>query len=191
MMTTLEIIEAKEKELQKTYDRMDKTRDLVYLKPYQLTRLDNPSIPIDDVVNVTINSPATLVNSVVAAMYGAHIQTVVAGWKNNRELNDKESGLIEEFLDAHYEQIDDLLLLREYPELKLWIVNHLSVRGRVGGMYWPYLEDGQYYPEFTPWDMRYAAYENGRRGLDWASNRTWRSPTKISAEYGEIAAKKD
>ena len=184
-MSTLDYVIAKENELKTTlYPRMDKDASLVHLDPYVLTRLDQPDKKIDNVVNVTLNAAGILANSIVAVLLKATTQTVVQGMKNNRPMTDKETSFIEAFLEANYEQIDDILIKQNRAVLRAWLANHLVARGWTGACYFPYLENGEYYPDLINWDMRYGSWEYGRKELNWTGYRTPRSPSSINFEYG-------
>src|SRR3990167_6706773 len=62
-MNTMDIIKAREKYLDPLYRRMDiDAKKLDWTNRFQLMALDKPDIPLDNVVNVTMNYDATYLN---------------------------------------------------------------------------------------------------------------------------------
>jgi len=185
-MNTMDIIKAREKYLDPLYRRMDiDAKKLDWTNRFQLMALDKPDIPLDNVVNVTMNYDATYINDLATLITQANIQTVIQGFKNNRKLSDKEAGTIEDFLDNHYEMIDDSLNNQGYASLLIWLANHILSRGWIGGRYCAWVDKGIYRTDFAPWDMRYSAWENDYSGTKWGSIRTWRLPSELKAEAEE------
>ena len=179
----LERVQTREVELAGLYARMDGDAAKLDGTPYAMMRLDRPTVAVDGVVNVTMNYAATWVADLVDLILGAKVQTVIRGQKNNRLMNDKETGILEEFLDVHYEMIDDLLIDRGEPTLDDWVARQATGRGWIAASYWPYLEDGHYYTELSLWDSRFMSFENGRRELNWGACRWWRTPANILKDY--------
>ena len=190
-MDTLQKVKEKEKEFEDLWKRMDRTAGLLKLTPYKLKRLDMPAVDVDQVVNVTLNSAAVLANSVASVLIRAVMQTTVEGQKNSRKMNAKETSRIESFIETNNEEIDNLLLLRNLATLKVWLANHLVTRGSVCVRYWPYLEDGLYYPEAIYWDTRYTSYQFGRRGLEWIACHMKRTQGQVLSEYPDIKLRQD
>ncbi len=179
----LERVHTREVELGALYARMDGDAAKLDGTSYEMMRLDRPTVKVDGVVNVTMNYAATWVADLVDLILGAKVQTVIRGQKNNRLMNDKETGILEEFLDAHYEMIDDLLTGRGECTLTDWVARQATGRGWIAASYWPYLEDGHYYTELSLWDSRFVSFENGRRELNWGACRWWRTPADIIKDY--------
>ncbi len=188
-MDTLTIVKNREKELADLYKRMDEDAARVdWTKRYRMMRLDDPTKPIDNVVNVTMNFAATYASDLASLISQATIQTVIDGRKNKRKLSDDEAAVIEDFLNTLFDLIDDSLINRGFPSLIVWLANHIVYRGWIGGRYLSWVDkNGLYVPDFAAWDCRYAAHEFGATGLKWASYRTWRLPGDIKDEYPDAA----
>lgn len=183
---TIDMIEERERELQPLYDRMDGDADRLRQKPYTLPRLEDPTKSYQNVVNITMNTAANYVDGLSRLISNAVMQIFVEGMKNDRSLNDKETGRIEEFLSWHYEKIDEILLNRGFPKLMIWLARHINARGWIVARYQAWLNserEEQYVTELQAWDMRYVAWENDRDSLEWGSQRTFRTKREIQSEY--------
>jgi len=179
-MDTLEIVKSRVTELQPLYDRMDKTKDLVYLKEYRLESFEK--VPIEKVINVTTNWPAIYANAIISDLMGATWQTVI---ESDGELSDKQKHVIENFIEDNLAQADEQLLRRGMAELFTWLCNHVCVRSLIGARWISQIDkDGSYKLDCLPVDMRWTPFEFGNDGMNWVAPRTFRSKTRIKAQYG-------
>ncbi|GAH79098.1 unnamed protein product, partial [marine sediment metagenome] len=71
---TLDIIKNRVTLLKPLYDRMDRTKDLAYGKPYKLMDFTGKK-EIEKVVNVTTNWPGVFANAIINDLMGAVWQT--------------------------------------------------------------------------------------------------------------------
>ncbi len=185
-LTRLDMIKDKEKELKPLYDRMDEDEKHILAddNPYRMTFLNDPNKYVDDVVNVTMNYAGTTIDDLSVLILNAEMQTVVEGFKGNRELNGDEKKTVESYLDLNYEMIDDFLVKQNKQRLMVRLSRAICSRGWIISHYQPYIKKGIYVPYCMPWDARYSAPEfSGYDGLQWASHRTWRSGTDLKKEY--------
>jgi len=181
-MSSIDIVTTREQELSILYQRVD--FDAAKLSvPYRMMRLDQPSVAVDNVVNVTMNYPGTYANDLATLISQALTQTVIEGYRKGKPMTGKETHIIEDFLNANYDMIDDSLSNRGLPNLMTWLASHIVLRGWIGGRYCAWVDNGLYIPDFAPWDVRYCAWEFGSNGLKWASYRTSRLPSDILNEY--------
>ena len=182
-MDTLDIIEKKVEELQPLYGRMDKTRDLAYLTPYQLKNF--AGTPVEKVINVTTNWPAIFADAIIADLMGATWQTVI---ESEGKLSDKQKHTIENFIDDNLAQADEQLALKDFPELFAWLCNHVCIRGYIGVRWITQFVKDKYVIDCLPVDMRYTPFEYGNDGLNWVAHISTRSKARILSQYGiEIA----
>ena len=63
MKTNWQIVSNRMKQLEKLHERMDKTKDLIYMEDFHLTTFDGKNY-LDKVINVTGNSPVTFDNAI-------------------------------------------------------------------------------------------------------------------------------
>lgn len=178
-MTTLEIVKNKVTELQPLYDRMDKTRELVYLKEYKLLNFNK--IEIEKVINVTTNWPAIFANAIISDLMGATWQTVI---ESDGKLSDKQKHVIENFIEDNLAQVDEQLLQRGMAELFTWLCNHVCIRSLIGARWISQINKDGYKVDCLPVDMRWTPFEYGLKGLTWVAPKTFRSKAKIKEQYG-------
>lgn len=186
MMNTLEMVNDRVKELDPLYSRMDKTKDLVYLTAYELKGLVSEK-KLDGVANVTTNWPAIFANAIISDLMGSIWQTVVEGGK----LSNKQTTVIESFVEDYLDQIDEHLGLRGYCDLFTWLCNHVCIRSIVGARLITTINKDEYKVDCLPCDMRWTPFQFGTNGLEWVANITFRSAAQIEQEYGVKITGKD
>ncbi len=179
-LTTLEIVKNKVTELQPLYNRMDKTRKLVYLTDYKLTQFDGET-PIEKVINVTTNWPAIFANAIISDLMGAVWQTVI---ESDGKLSDKQKHQIETFIEDNLAQADEQLGRRGMADLFTWLCNHVCIRSLIGARWVSQFDEGEYKIDCLPVDMRWTPFEYGNDGLNWVAPTTFRSRALIKAQYG-------
>ena len=159
------------------YKRMDDDKSLLILDEYVMK--DSDDTEVDDVINVTMNTPATFLAHVQSALESASQQVAVTG----DDMNDDKSHPIERFLDAFYLAADARLRLAKEPQLRPYSVQQFLGRGRGGTRITCRMQDGVFIPDVLPCDTRYLLYETDEDGLLWAAYKTMRSIAKIQARY--------
>jgi hypothetical protein len=168
-------------ELADLYARMDRTRDLVYLTPFQLKTAQGQKL--DDAISVTMNDPAVFANAIISDLMRAVKQVVIEG-----DISDKESHLLESFVEDALAQADENLLKRSgVSGLWSWLCSHVCVRSIIGARWITAFKDGEYRIDCLPVDMRYCPFVFGKSGLQWAANISYRDASSIKAEYPEAA----
>ena len=181
-MDTLTIIDNTMEYLKPLHDRMDKTRDWVYSVPYKMPDLSDPKKSMDNVISVTMPYAAIIANTVINDIMTSFRQTIVNG-----DISPRTQRYIEEFIDASREQADEQLVKSDWHStlFEIWS-SHVCVRSFIGTRWVSQIIDGKYTINCLPVDMRYVAYEYGNDGMNWVSNRSFRSMAKIEAQYGEF-----
>jgi len=177
-METLEIIKNRVEELQPLYDRMDKTKDLAYLTPYTLKNF--AGTPIEKAISVTTNWPAIFANAIINDLMGATWQTVI---ESDGKLYDKQKHVIENFIEDNLAQADEQLLQRGQAELFTWLCNHVCIRSLIGARWISQIDKDGYKLDCLPVDMRHTPFEFGNDGTNWVAPKTFRSKTRIKAQY--------
>jgi hypothetical protein len=129
-------------------------------------------------------------NAIISDLMTAKWQTVVEGDK----LTDRQTHIIESFLDDNYAQVDeDLAQKFGMAGLYNWLCNHVCIRSLIGARWILIIEGDKYKLDCLPVDMRWCPFEYGNNGLEWAANITYRSKRAIESEYPgvTVAGSKD
>jgi len=172
------MIKDKEAESNNLFKRMDEDADLYHLVPYVMKDPNGKNTP--DVINVTFNDPKVFVDRAIALKMGALMQPVVEG----RNMKDKETTLIEEFLADMFISIDDYLFQNmgwsgQFP----FHCEKIDIRGYIGARVLLREEANEFVPDVLPLDMRHCTYERGVDGLLWCAPSYIRSKAMIKSEY--------
>jgi hypothetical protein len=176
-MDTNSLIDSRLLELQELYSRMDATKNLVYLTPYTLMKLDGKS-KIERAISVTMNNPAVFANAVISDLVQAKRQIVVEG------LTDEQNHDIETFGENAFAQADEILTRRSGQSgLWGWLCNHVCIRATIGARWITTFVNNEFTVDCLPVDMRYCPYVFGRDGLKWAANISYRDASSIKEEY--------
>jgi hypothetical protein len=177
------MIEDKKQEFQSVFGRMDKDEELYFLKPYKMMGLPpNDNKEIEDVTNVTLNDPLLFATKAIAIIGGATMQTVVEG----REMTDKQTTKIEEFLEDYFYLVDERLTKRLVLGLDGFTNEQICMRGRMAARICNRLsKEGELEADVLPIDARYLVYDIGDKGLIWAAATYRRSKAAIEREYGK------
>ncbi len=162
------------------YQRMDADKSLLILDEYEMKDSDDNTV--DDVINVTMNTPATFLAHVQSALVSASAQVSVTG----NGMDDDKTHPIELFLDAFYLVADARLRLAKRPQLKPYSIQQLLGRGRAGTRITCRMKDGVFIPDVLPCDTRYLLYDTDEDGLVWTAYKTTRSITEIKARYPNL-----
>jgi len=177
------LVNEKEKEQSELTARMDEDKDLLYLKKYIMTGIDNKAIK--DIVNVTLNRPALFAANVMSALGKTTEQIVVES-----DVKDFDTAEVEDFIRAGFASANERLIKQGRPQLNPFLDEQFCVRGRGAARVVFQMKDGILIPDITPWDSRYVTYEVGEKGLDWGAFKTKRLKGLIEAEYGIVVKDK-
>ena len=178
MADYLKMVEQREAELNALFARMDKEKDLYYLKAFTLKDNDGREIP--NVNNLTLNDPAVFAKRAIAILAGAEMQTVVEG----EGLTDKQTTFIEGFLDGLDFAVNaQLAELRGWASAFAFYCEQIALRGRVSARCLLRMDGKKFVPDILPLDGRYLIHEVGADGLNWVAYKTSRTKAKILAEY--------
>ena len=178
-MDTWTLISDRMTQLKDLHDRMDKTKDLVYLEPYQLKDFNERKM--SHVINVTGNKAAVFGHTIIQDLIKAQWQIVVEG-----DISKKDSYNIEQFIEDNLAQADEYLLNRYgIVGLHEWLCNHVCVRGPIGAEWYPWVENKNYNIHCLPVDMRWTAYQFGSNGIKWVAPISFRTKEELQDEFPE------
>lgn len=182
------LVEAKLKELKPLFGRMDEDEELYLLKDFSMKMLPPyGNKEENDVANVTLNDPLLYAKKAIAITGSYQRQTVIEG----KDLSDKQTTKIEEFLDDFFYMVDnDWLPARGIPSLDAFIDEQANIRGRVGARSCVRLDgQGGIIPDVLPVDTRWLPFDNDINGMVWGAPITSRSKTQIEREYPNLGHK--
>jgi len=158
--------------------RMDNTEKLLMWddNPYQLVKPDGKT-KLRDAISVTPNLPKVFAHGVISDLLGGKWQTVVEG-----NISDKQSHLVEEFVEDNLAQTDEVLLTEHgIPSLFGWLCNHVCTRYAIGARWRSQVVAGEYKITCVPVDMRWTPYVLGK----WVAPITFRSKADLEEELEE------
>ena len=181
--STWKRIDNKMTQLKGMHDRMDKTKDLVYLEPYQLNNFRDQKL--DNVISVTGNKAAVFGNTIIADLINTQWQTIVEG-----KITKRDTHRIEQFIEDNLAQADEYLLDR-YGLVGLyeWLCNHVCVRGPIGTEWYTWIDEDRYNIHCLPVDMRWTAFQYGGNGLSWVAPIAFRNREDLEEEFPEYKEK--
>ena len=174
------LVTAKMEEMEPLFNRMDEDEGLYLLKPYEMKKLDSTEKE-KDVANVTLNDPLLYAKKAIAITGGYQRQTVIEG----KDLTDKQTTKIEEFLGDIFYMVNEWLVKREIPSLDAFLNEKACIRGRILGRSCIRLDkEGNIIPDILPLDARWFPYDTDENGMAWAAPIFRRSKAKVEREYG-------
>ena len=170
----------KRTDLKAIHDRMDVDEALYYLKPYKMMQLDNPAKEMQDVANVTLNDCLLYAVKSISILGGATMQAVIEG----RKLSDKQTTLIEQFLEDAYYAVDESLEKQGIWGLSPFVDEQIMIRGHVPARCCVSMgKDGQLVLDITPLDGRFFVPRTGPKGIVWAAPWFTQTKEEIEEEY--------
>ena len=172
----------KREEMSALFARMDEDENLYFLSPYKMMRLDNPSKEMKGVANVTLNDPLIYTQKGIAILGGATRQTIVEG----RDLTDKKTTKIEEFLDDVFYMIDEWLVNLGKLGLDAFVNEQLGIRGRLAARVCIRTDPAKgFIPDVLPVDTRYYLDDTDGQNLVWGGHWFTQSKVQIEREYNK------
>jgi len=174
---TITDITAEKNQLSQLHVRMDADEELYNLQDYVMKTSTGTAVP--NVINVTLNYPATFAAHIASALMAATMQANVTG----KGLKDEDTHPIEEFLGMAFLDADTLLREQDEDPLRPFLVEQLNIRGRGAARVTCRVEDGVLVPDILPVDTRHLYFQRDRKGFAWVAYETWRSPARIRSEY--------
>jgi len=179
------LVQAKLKEMKPLFDRMDEDEGLYLLKPFKMRNLDD-SGDEKDVANVTLPDPLDYSKKAIAITGSYQRQTVIEG----KDLTDKQTTKIEEFLDDILYMVNEWLPKRGIPSLDAFINEQGCNRGRIGARSAIKLDgQGSIVPDVVPFDTRWLPFETSTDGMVWGAPICSRSKTQIERDYPDFQVK--
>ena len=179
------LVTDKMEEMAPLFDRMDEDEGLYLLKPYEMKKLDS-SKDEEDVSNTTLNDPLLYAKKAIAITGSYKRQTVIDG----KDLSDKQTTKIEEFLDDIFYMVNEWLPNRGIPSLDAFINEQACIRGRIGARSCIDLDgQGGIIPGVVPVDTRWFPIDTGSDGMIWGAPICSRSKSQIQRDYPELETK--
>lgn len=179
-MDTWGIIDNRMKAMSDLNIRQDNTAKLLLWDdtPYKLVKPDGKT-ELRDAISVTPNLPKVFAHGVISDLLGGKWQTVVEG-----KISNRQSHLIEQFVDDNLAQADELLLTRYgIPSLFGWLCNHICVRWAVGVKWISQIIDGEYKIDCVPTDMRWTPFVRNK----WVAPITFTRKDDLEEELEKLA----
>ena len=184
--TTWEMITTRIKALKDLYDRMDNTKELIYMDPeFELTNFKGEKI--ERAVHITGNKPATFVNVIRSNLMEAKWQTIIEG-----DISSRQAKLIEDFINDNLDEADEMLNdTQDISSLHDWNSNHVCTRSIIGVRWLGLVKDGKYVIDCRPMDMRWTPYRRGGKHLKWVAPISFLSKEDIREEFEEVLTKEE
>jgi len=180
--TEYKLFKDKREEMSTLFGRMDEDENLYFLSPYKMMRLDNPAQEMKGVANVTLNDPLIYTQKGIAILGGATRQTIVEG----RDLSDKKTTKIEEFLDDVFYMIDEWLVKLGKLGLDAFVNEQLGIRGRLSARVCIRIDPAKgFVPDVLPIDTRYYVDDTDGQNLVWGGHWFTESKAQIEREYSK------
>ncbi len=182
-MIDIQTVIDKSNEMSPLWMRMDLDKRLYYLDKYVMK--DTKGAVVSDIINVTLNLPATFAAHVQSSLMGAEEQVKVMGEMLAEDVPLKIERLIRAMLDA----ANALLLARGEPALGPFITEQLDIRGRAAARLTFRKNGSALVAEMGLIDTRHFVFEPDRNGgMAWGASTTWRSPSTVNLEYPDAKA---
>lgn len=179
------LVQDKLKELKPLFDRMDEDNDLYLLKPYRMRKLDG-SGDEKDVANVTLPDPLDYAKKAIDITGSYQRQTVIEG----KDLTDKQTTKIEEFLEDVFYMVNEWLPKRGIPGLDAFITEQACIRGRIGARSCMALDgEGGLTTDVVPFDTRWLPFDTHINGITWGAPICNRSKAQIERDYPNLQIK--
>ena len=168
--------------LKDLHDRMDKTKELLYIDEFPFKLRDfKDTHNLDNVVNVTGNNPIVFATAIISDLMGAKWQTVIEG-----KITSRQSHVIEQFIEDNLSQADEMLLNKfGMSGLYEWLCNHVCVRSLIGVRWLSQVGDGEYKVDCLPVDMRWTPFIYGGNGMKWVAPISFLSKDELEEEFAE------
>lgn len=163
------------------YKRMDADRLLLWLTKFKLMGRDGKT-EVPNTRPITLNDPAVFFANVQSSLGAATEQRVVESDEKKLDAN-----YIERFLDAAFGAAGLRRALRGEPQINPFVDEQNCIRGRAGARcLFQMVEDENgkevLDADITPWDMRFATYSPGIKGLEYGAYETWKTKGAIEAQ---------
>jgi len=179
------LVQDKLKEMKPIFDRMDEDEGLYLLDPFKMRNLDG-SGDEKKVSNVTLPDPLNYAKKAIAITGSYQRQTVIEG----KDLTDKQTTKIEEFLDDIFYMVNEWLPQRGIPSLDAFINEQACIRGGIGARSNIKLGgEDSIIPDVVPVDRRWFPYDTSTDGMIWGAPICSRSKAQIERQYPNLGIK--
>ena len=176
------LADAKEKEWNSLFTRMDNDKALLELEPWVMN--DKDGKPAAGVLHTTLNDPA---------MFGAWVNSELLAtretWQiEGDKLNDNATTLIEKWIRDRFIDADNRLKRAGRISFNPYLYSQLCYRGR-GITRCITLPDGTL--DLLPCDARYVVYDSDYDGLMWIAPWYIKSKAMMAKEYPDYVPSSD
>ena len=177
------LVEAKREEMGSIFDRMDEDEKLYFLDPYKMKKLPpQQTKDMEGVANITLPDPQLYINKAIALLGGLDMQRTVEG----RDMTDKQTTKVEEFLDDIYYMVDERRTKRGQLGVDDFTNEQDCVRGRIPARSCMRIDkEGNLIPDVVPLDARFFVSDNDGEDMIWGAPWFMRSRAQIEREYNK------
>jgi len=170
-------------EMGSIFDRMDEDEKLYFLNPFKMKKLPpQQAKDMEGVANITLPDPQLYINKAISLLGGLDMQRIVEG----RDMTDKQTTKVEEFLDDIFYVIDERLVKRGQLGLDGFTNEQDCVRGRIPARSCIGIDkEGNLIPNVVPLDARFFASDNDGEDMIWGAPWFIRSRAQIEREYNK------
>jgi hypothetical protein len=155
--------------------RMDGDLNLHFLEQYIMVGRDNT--PLEQVSNVTLNDPQVFGNAYLSIMEADERTLDVT------HTDPSYQRQIESAFNMWLSENDERLSLQMIEPLDFCLSFFAGFRGWIGALPLMYKDGNKFQPTILPIDTRWMLWENGSRGLKWASYRIRMDKAQAEASY--------
>lgn len=177
------LVEDKRGEMGSIFDRMDEDEKLYFLDPYKMKKLPpQQAKDMEGVANITLPDPQLYINKAIQLLGGLDMQRTVEG----RDMTDKQTTKVEEFLDDIYYMVDERRTKRGQLGLDGFTNEQDCVRGRIPARSCIRMDkEGNLIPDVVPLDARFFVSDNDGESMIWGAPWFTRSKAQIEREYNK------
>ncbi len=181
MVDSIKLIEAKEKEFQPLWDRMDEDSKLIYNDKYVLLNFDNK--PAKRVYSVTIPNAALFYAKMVALIAGVVRRPIITDPK--KKMSDDSKATISSFIKDMDFEIDALLNNKDEVDAFTAHAGYFCGRGWSAEQILLRKDGDKLIPDVRQLDVRWLTHDADIDGITWFNYDMIRSATDIEDEYNK------
>lgn len=175
---TIQKIQFRQADFQRTFARMDVDRELRFNKEYVMK--DAQGRTVRDAINVTLNDAMTYGDMMAASLNTAKIQPDVQA----ETLDDKQKQPIEGLFNALFvDGAVDRRLQQQNMNFREYIADQELYRGRMVARIWLHKDNGVFVPDIMPVDARYFVHDEDVDGQTWGASFMERGKDQVLHQY--------
>ncbi|HUS04499.1 MAG TPA: hypothetical protein VMY79_03135 [Dehalococcoidia bacterium] len=178
-----QLVKGKREEMKPIFDRMDTDEKLYFLEPYRMKKLPpKQGADMEGVANITLPDPQLVATKAIALLGGLDMQKIVEG----RDITDKQTTKIEEFLDDIFYVVDEHLVKKGSLGLDGFTDEQDCMRGRIVARSCMRLDkEGNLIPDVLPIDARCFVSENDGSDMVWGAAWFMQSQAQLEREFNK------